>query len=664
MDRMRHAEQSAGRYGAPALMLALALAGAVATREGAAQTAADSLAAVAADSIGTAAADTLAGAIVDSLRAPVPVRPPAPPVPPREPAARFPRERAPWARLPALGDTLWIRRETGERTGAHPPPDLLGLIAGAAETEAGGGAPFGALGYGGSFAIPEVTASGRPLRLPRLEGIDLSEIALDRLGPGLDLLPMGSAGDVAVTERQDLGPGSLAVLTHPAETPGDSATSRFAGSTGEAGVTVAALFFADRRGPFSYSVNVENGSSDHTGALSSMRTRLSIIDFGVRTGFGRLALQLHNMESDATFLNGNDPHHFDQGITGAIVGGDSLGPAWRLQIHGFDDRLSGSEFPGVELKRKEMALQADLYRRPGRPYWAGIEGEHDWFTIRHPTGKLTPGVSRARATAGLRMGIGRAIVQVTGTGLASDRHPLRAGGTGELSLPIPGHFVLGLGGGRGHVSPTFDQEVLVPGSPVATPERHDQMTIRLTRQGRVAASFLAARRNLVDVPLADSVSHVNPWPEFAFDTVESRHWEIGGTAESPLPWGFLGGIAASHWIELDNHGERLPFFPSGVAQAHLSYRRVLFGGDFVFIPRVDVGWMGERRDFAGRTIVDHARLDVLVGAVVGQDFDLELRIRNITSEHYGLAVNDPVSGRLYTDPGRIAVFSLRWRFLN
>jgi hypothetical protein len=559
---------------------------------------------------------------------------------------------------------LWVSREAAERTGAHPFPDLFGLIALSAETEAGGGSPLGALGYGGSFANVGLSASGRELRLPRMEGLDLSRLALDRLGPGLDLMPMGSAGEVAVTDRPELGPGSLQILTHPTETPGDSASSRFAGQTGGSDVGIASLFFADRRGRFSYSINVENGKSERTGALSEMHTRLSILDFGLRTGFGRLVLQLHNQESSAGYLNGLEPNHFDQGLRGGIVAGDSLGPAWSLLVRGLDDRLSGNELPGIELKRKELGVAAELHARPGRPYWARVDAERDWFAIRHPSGVFAPRVNRARGAAGLGLDLGGMGLSASANALASDRHRLRTGGFGEVSFPIPGRFVMGVGGGRGLVEPTFDQEVLVPGRPIAEPEQHDQGVLRITRQGLVAFGFRAARRNLVHVPFVDSMRLTNPWPEFTFDEVESRHWELAGSAESPLPWGFVAGIAANRLFELDQHGDRLPFVPEAVAHAHLVWHGELFGGDFVMLPRADLLWIGERKDFGGQAIADHMRLDLTMLAVVGQDFDLELRMRNVTDERYALAVIDPTSGEPFPDTGQLIVFALRWRFLN
>jgi hypothetical protein len=509
-----------------------------------------------------------------------------------------------------------------------------------------------------------VSASGRQLRLPRLEGLDLSRLALDRLGPGLDLLPMGSAGELAVTDRPGLGPGSLAVRAHPAETPGDSASSRFAGQTGSEDLGIVSLFFADRRGRMSYSINVENARSDQTGALDGVRTRLSILDFGVRTGFGRMALQFHNIESNADFLNGFKPHHFDQGMSLRVIGGDSLGPAWSVQARGLDDRLSGNELPGIELKRKEFGLAAELHRRPGRPYWIRLGGERDWFAIRTPSGDFAPRVERARGEAGARIGIGSAQVAGSAAALVSDRHPPRVGGIGEVAWPIPGRFVLGLGGGRGFVAPTFDQEVLVPGNPIAQPERHDQGVLRLTRQGRVAFGLRAARRNLVHVPFVDSTILTRPWPQFTFQDIESRHWELAGSAECPLPLGFLGGIAASRLFELDRNGDRLPFIPEAVVHAHLVWRHELFGDDLLLLPRLDLIWMGERSDFTGQAIDDHARLDVTLLGVVSQDFDLELRIRNVTGEHYALAVIDPLTGKPFTDPGELMVFALRWRFLN
>ena len=101
-----------------------------------------------------------------------------------------------------------------------------------------------------------------------------------------------------------------------------------------------------------------------------------------------------------------------------------------------------------------------------------------------------------------------------------------------------------------------------------------------------------------------------------------------------------------------------------VVHAHLGWRHQLFGDDLLLLPRLDLIWMGERSDFAGQPIDDHARLDVTMLGVVSQDFDLELRIRNVTGEHYALAVIDPLTGKPFTDPGELMVFALRWRFLN
>ena len=96
------------------------------------------------------------------------------------------------------------------------------------------------------------------------------------------------------------------------------------------------------------------------GALDGVRTRLSILDFGVRTGFGRMALQFHNIESNADFLNGLKPHHFDQGMTLRVIGGDSLGPAWSVQARGLDDRLSGTGIGARELRLRLVSSLGEL----------------------------------------------------------------------------------------------------------------------------------------------------------------------------------------------------------------------------------------------------------------------------------------------------------------
>jgi hypothetical protein len=579
------------------------------------------------------------------------------------------RSESPATRFPSPGDTLRASRESVERTGAHSPVDLLGLIAGGAALEAGSAAPFGAFAHGGSFASPEVTVEGFRVRLPRLEGLDLGAMALDRVGPSLELMPMGSAGPLAVADRWALGPGSLALAARPAETAVDSARSRFAGQTGAADLGVATLLFADQRGRFTYTINVENGVSDHSGGLSDMNTRLSIMGLGVRTGFGRVALGLRGGESNQRYLDGRRMHRFNQGFVAGATAGDSAGPVWSLQLQGSDDRLSGSEFANIELKRKGLALAALRHPRPGLPLWARIEAERDWFAVRHAAGILAPRVERATGALGVRLpfaaGPLRATADLRGVWRASDRHGPRAGGSGALILPLPRALELEIGGGRGHVEPTFDQEVLVPGSPVAEPETHDQGMVQLKREGPLAFGLRAVRRNLTDVPLVTGVSEERPWPEFSFATTESRHWEWGGTVQVTLAeLGLAAGADAYRLSELDSAPGPLPFVPEALARAHLKWRGDLFGGDLVLMPRADLTWMGERVDFNRAPIPDHPRLDLTLVMVVGQDFDLEFRVRNVTDENYALAVVDPASGAHAIDSGRLGFFTLRWRFLN
>ena len=616
--------------------------------------------------------------IGDETAPPLPV--PPPPVPPAAaaapsvPAAVTPpdvemRGPSPATRFTTPGDTLRANREAVERTGAHSPIDLLGLIAGGAASEAGGAAPFGAFAQGGSFAAPEVSVQGFPVRLPRLEGLDIGAMALDRVGPGLELLPMGSAGPLAVADRWALGPGSLSVAALPAETAVDSAKSRFAGQTGAADLGVATLLFADQRGKVTYTINVENGVSDHSGSLSDMNTRLSIMGVGVRTGFGRVTLGIRGGESNQRYLDGRRMHRFNQGFLAGAVAGDSVGPVWSLQLEGRDDRLSGSEFANLEFKRKGLALAALRHPRPGLPLWARLEGERDWFAIRHAAGVLAPRVARVAGAVGVRLpfdaGPLRGTADLRGTWRASDRHTPRTGGSGTLSFLLPRDLELQLGGGRGHIAPTFDQEVLVPGSPLAEPETHDQGMVQLKREGPLAFGVRAVRRNLTDVPQVIGVSEERPWPEFAFETTESRHWEWGGTVEATFAeLGIVAGADAYRLMELDSAPGPLPFVPEAVARAHLKWQGDLFGGDLVLMPRADLTWTGERVDFQRLSIADHARLDLTLVMVVGHDFDLEFRVRNVTDQRYALAVVDPASETFAVDSGRLGFFTLRWRFLN
>jgi hypothetical protein len=406
---------------------------------------------------------------------------------PLEHRARVPRDRPPWMRLTAPRDTLMLSRNEVERAGAHQPIELLSRVPGTHALEGSGTVPLGGLTLGGSFATPEVSADGWALRLPRLEGLDLSRLALDRLGPGLEMVSPTSPGSFAVTDLAAGGAGASDLRLEPAEPVSDSSRSRVAAYQAGFGWDGGGILFSDSRGRWSYGFGVDNADAGRSGGVDQTSTRVAMIDLARGTWWGRLAASLRGTEAYYLWKNGNRMKHDDQGVHLTAVIGDSLGPAWSLRVGVLDDRLSGSEFPDVEFRRKRLEVEARWWERPTVPVWGRVVAERDWFAVRFTGGEFAPRVNRSRAEAGTRLALGATRLHLVGTLSTSGSHPLRAGAQAELEVDLAGDTKLGIGGGRAHRLPTLDQDVLAWGQPVAEPERHDAFSVRLNREGRLSS---------------------------------------------------------------------------------------------------------------------------------------------------------------------------------
>lgn len=582
---------------------------------------------------------------------------------PVERPARVPIDRPPWTRLTAVDDTLIVSREELERTGAHQPVEFISLTPGVHALEGSATVPIGALAVGGSFASVDLAADGWQVRLPRLEGLDLSRLSLDRVGPGLTTIPLTSPGALRVTERPAAGPSGLAIGLAPAETVSDSALSRIAAVRGGFGWSGGGLLFADRRGRFSYGFGADNVSAERSGAVEDVSTRVAMIDFGVGTSWGRLAASARGSEASVLWKSGQRFKQDDQGVRIAAVIGDTLGPAWSLRVATIDNRLSGSEIPGIEFLRKGLRLEARWWQRPSMPAWGRLTAERDWFAIEYDGGVYAPRVNRVRAETGTGIEWERTRLDAALAIIASDRHSLRIGGRAELTMALGRGLRAGIGASRAHRAPTLDQEVLAPGNPVAEPERHDAFTARIQREGRFSFAVIGARRHLDHQPMVSAEVRERPWPEFRFAELGSRHWEVRGALSiEGGPLGLSTGIWGSRLFSIDDSVRQVPFVPDGVARAFAALRLSFFDGDFVLRPRLDALLVGEQRDFGGQRLGGHTRLDGVLIAVMAGDMDLEFRLRNLTDRRYPLAVEDPVSGGLYLDSGRMGLFVLRWRF--
>lgn len=616
----------------------------------------------------------------DSLR--VPIRGPLD----GERPARTPVDRPPWMRLRASGDTLVVGRHEIDRVGTHQVIDLISYVPAVHAAEAAFSTPVGALAVAGSFAWPELRADDWVLRTPRLEGRDLSRLLLDRLGPGPGFVPLAGPGELRVVDAPVRGAESPSVRLAPAEPAGDSAVSRMAVETGGYDFAGAGVTFADRQGRFSWGFGADNARSGRNGSIEHATTRLTMLDAAWAAGFARIGLSLRNAEVPVTFKDGRETNRFDQGAALAMIAGDTLGPAWGLRVTGRDDRLSGSEFPGVEFKRKGLLVEANGWPRPRRPVWWRASGEQDWFAVRHPGGKYSPRVSRLVGEAGARFGFGgpgldearrgqaggRVAVDLSGSLRVSDRHAPRAGGRAEIQVELPAAVRVGLGGGRLHLAPTYDQEVLVPGNPEAVPEQHDSYTVRVTRDGPLTCGLEAARREIVHQPFVSEDAGGEPWPQFGFVERRTRHWEIrAALSHTGGPLGLAAGVWGSRLFPDEDFGDAAlfrdglaPFVPAEVGRAFASLRFSFFREDLVIMPRIEILGVGERSDLAGERLPGYARLDGSLVGIVAGDVDLEFWTRNLLDRRYDLAVIEPTSGDPYVDSGRAAAFVLRWRFLN
>ncbi len=619
--------------------------------------------------------------IPDSLRAPI-----------RGPhfgerPAVVPADRPPWMRLRALGDTLVVGRHEIDRAGAHQATDLLSRLPGVHAAEPTFSTPIGALAVAGSFAWPELRADDWTLRTPRMEGRDLSRLLLDRLGPGLGFVPFAGPGELRSIDAPGRGAESPSVRLAPAEPAGDSsAASRVAVETGGYGLAAAGVTFADRQGRFSWGFGADNARNGRTGSIEHAAMRLAMLDAAWAADFARIALSLRNAESPVQWKDGREISHFDQGAALTMIAGDTLGPAWGLRVTGRDDRLSGDEFPGVEFKRKGLLVEANGWARPRWPLWWRASGEEDWFSVRHPGGVYSPRVSRAVGEAGARLGRGglevargglgeigeRLALDVAGSLRVSDRHAPSAGGHAELLVALPEDFLVGIGGGRVQLAPTYDQEVLVPGNPEAIPERHDSYGVRATREGRLTFGLEGMRREITHQPFVSEDVSGEPWPQFSFVERRTRHWEVRAAFSARGgPLGLEAGVWGSRLFADDDFGDAAlfrngvaPFVPEALGRAFASLRWSWFGGDLVVHPRIEFLAVGERGDFAGARLPGYGRLDLSVVGIVAGDADLELWTRNLLDQRYDLAVIEPTSGDPYVDSGRAAAFVFRWRFLN
>jgi hypothetical protein len=266
----------------------------------------------------------------------------------------------------------------------------------------------------------------------------------------------------------------------------------------------------------------------------------------------------------------------------------------------------------------------------------------------------------------------RLVIDIAGSLRVSDRHTPRAGGRAEIRVELPSAVAVGLGGGRIHFAPTYDQEVLVPENPEAAPERHDAYAVRVTREGPLTFGLEAARREITHQPFVSEEVKTDPWPQFRFVERRTRHWEIrAALSYAGGPLGLETGVWGSRLFPDEDFGDAAalrdglaPFVPEEIGRVFASLRFALFGEDLVIMPRIEMLGVGDRSDFEGEKLPGYGRLDAVLVGIVAGDMDLELWTRNLLDRRYDLAVIEPIAGVPYVDSGRAAAFVFRWRFLN
>lgn len=612
------------------------------------------------DSVAAAGTDSATSALPSRERTVVEIRP--------DSSFNVPPDtgKPPWASLATPGDTLFLYRDEVERTGAHLPLELLALIPGTQALEASATAPAGALFLGGSFAAPEITSDGWLVRLPRLEGRDLSHLLLDRLGPGPALIPLAGPGDLLLTHEAGSISGMPVVHFFPAEPVADSSHSRVAVYHSGSSLTGGGVVLSDRRGPVYYGLGLDNTGAGALGGVSDVSTRLAMIDAGGVTSWGRVAMSLRATESAIEWKNARRLKHDDQGAALEAIAGDTLGPAWSLRFSVLDDRLSGSDLPGREFRRKGGRVDARWWPRPPFPAWLRLVGERDWLAVRFPGGVFAPRVNRGQIEGGAELaagGLGR--LHGAATLRASDRHPPRPGGRVAIERPLAGKLGLGAGVSRVYRPPTLDQEVLVGGQPPAEPERHDAAELWLTHQASLHADLLITRRWLAHQPVVLKETSGERSPEFEFETNELEHWELRVLFSSPTgPLGLAAGLWGSRFFPVGGTPSLPAFASETLGRAFVTLDLDLLHDALVLRPRLEALVLGEYRDFAERRVGGHTRLDATLVAVVGRQVDLELRVRNALDRRYPLAVLDSATDELLLDSGRLILIGIRWRLIH
>ena len=316
---------------------------------------------------------------------------------------------------PVLGQPLAetrVDRDETERTGAHTPFQLVGLLPAHRAVEVCGTTAVGALATRGSFGAAQLEVDGWTVRLPRLEGRDLAALSLDRLGPHAGLSSYASLGSLRASSRpRRCAPHRQAIALRTVEPASQSgARSRVAVYTGDFDFTGGGVTLFDRRGRLDYQLGVMNGSAGRSGALESMSTRLAMIDLGWLAGHGRWSLGTRNGERNLTWKSTAGWRQFDQTARLGYAHRDSTGgPEWSLHLTGLDDRLSGSEFPAVEFRRRGLKLDGTLVaQRSRQPLWARVRLGRDWFSLRSVSETLAPRVERGTLELGTTPGLGQA----------------------------------------------------------------------------------------------------------------------------------------------------------------------------------------------------------------------------------------------------------------
>ncbi len=569
---------------------------------------------------------------------------------------------APRQELLQPGAHYRVERADVERAGARSPIEVLGRTPGAYVETSGTTAGGGALARGGSWAGWAIGVDGFPVTTPRLDGFDLASAALGHLGPPLDWSHYASIGSFYRGGRDSLhvDPGRIEWATREAQRDGGAQSRVVVHHAGEA-MTAGGVTLTDRRQVLDYWLGVMNGHIGANGPLAELSTRLASFDAAYRRSGWMFDAAVRNGERRYTWKDGRATQAFDQGAR--LVASRRWGDvAFQSRVLALDDRLSANASP--DYRRRRFAAGLDVESIGAYGWFASVDGEADRMSIRSADRRLEPAVSRGVFEVGSAGQMGEWSWLAAGGGWASQVYAPELGGRVQLAWqPDPRWSVEGRARRQWWV-PSADQEVLGVSRP--RPERHDLAAATLDVDwGWRVSTTVTAHRGAGRATLEETL-RTAPWPRYAFgfDTTEWLETEWSVLSPEVTPWRWQLGLTHTRFFLAAGSGPLPAFHPDEVARGVLSAKLDLFGGNMRLRPRLDVTYVGRRDDGSGVVLGDYLRTDGALVAIMSEQMDLEIAMRNMGHRAYPVAVRDQRTGAWFPAAGRTVMVGVRWRLLD